>query len=68
VDSAPYLTDEQKARIREWVGDGIVRVSGGLEDPQDLIADLDQALRARTVKGIVGPVAYQWLRRMNRSP
>jgi|YNPNPStandDraft_1061719.scaffolds.fasta_scaffold14694_2 cystathionine beta-lyase/cystathionine gamma-synthase len=67
VDSAPYLTREQKERIREWMGEGIVRVSVGLEDPQDLIADLDQALRGRTVRGIVGPAAYQLLRRMGRS-
>ncbi len=67
VDSAPYLTREQKERIREWMGEGIVRVSVGLEDPQDLIADLDQALRGRTVRGIVGPVAYQLLRRMGQS-
>lgn len=67
VDSAPYLTDEQKARIRKWMGEGIVRVSVGLEDPQDLIADLDQALRARTVKGLVGPAAYRLLKRIGRS-
>lgn len=67
VDSAPYLTREQKERIREWMGEGVVRVSVGLEDPQDLIADLDQALRGRTVRGILGPVAYQLLKRMGQS-
>jgi cystathionine beta-lyase/cystathionine gamma-synthase len=44
VDSAPYLNAEQKKAIREWVGDGIMRISIGLEDPEDLIADLDQSL------------------------
>jgi methionine-gamma-lyase len=44
VDNAAYLDAEQKAAIREWVGDGIMRISIGLEDPEDLIADLDQAL------------------------
>jgi cystathionine beta-lyase/cystathionine gamma-synthase len=44
VDSAAYLDAEQKAAIREWAGDGIMRISIGLEDPEDLIADLDQAL------------------------
>jgi methionine-gamma-lyase len=66
VDSATYLTDAQKARIREWTGEGIIRLSVGLENPQDLIADLDQALRARTVKGLMGPAAYvalKWLRK-----
>jgi cystathionine beta-lyase/cystathionine gamma-synthase len=66
VDAVPYLTDAQKARIREWTGDGIVRVSVGLEDPHDLIADLDQALRARTVKGLVGPAAYAVLKRLQQ--
>lgn len=64
IDAAPYYTAEQKARIREWTGEGIVRVSVGLEDPDDLMADLDQALRARTVKGLVGPAAYGLLKRL----
>ncbi len=44
VDSATYLSADQKKAIRQWTGDGIMRVSIGLEDPEDLIADLDQAL------------------------
>ncbi|MGB6836499.1 MAG: PLP-dependent aspartate aminotransferase family protein [Dehalococcoidia bacterium] len=44
VDSATYLDADQKRAYREWAGDGIMRISIGLEDPQDLIADLDQAL------------------------
>lgn len=67
VDAVPYLSDGQKARIREWMGEGIVRVSVGLEDPEDLMADLDRALRARTVKGVVGPAAYAALKRLQRS-
>jgi cystathionine beta-lyase/cystathionine gamma-synthase len=59
VDAVSYLNDAQKARIREWMGDGIVRASIGLENPQDLIADLDQALRGRTFKGLVGPWVYR---------
>jgi cystathionine beta-lyase/cystathionine gamma-synthase len=61
VDAVSYLDDRQKARIREWMGDGIVRASIGLENVQDLIADLDQALRGRTFKGLVGPLAYRIL-------
>ena len=57
-DAAPYLNSDQKARIREWTGEGIVRVSVGLESPQDLIADLDQALHAHTLKGRLGPRLY----------
>jgi methionine-gamma-lyase len=59
VGAAPYLDRKQKARIREWMGDGIVRASVGLEHPQDLIADLDQALQGRTLKALVGPLLYR---------
>ncbi len=59
VDAAPYLDGTQKARIREWMGDGIVRASVGLENVQDLLADLDQALRGRTFKGLIGPLVYR---------
>ena len=62
IDAATYLTPGQKASIREWTGDGIARASIGLESPEDLIADLDQALRGRTVRGLVGPLAYQLLK------
>jgi cystathionine beta-lyase/cystathionine gamma-synthase len=61
VDAVSYLDEAQKARIREWMGDGIVRASVGLEEPEDLKADLDQALRGRTQKGIFGPLAYRLL-------
>jgi O-acetylhomoserine (thiol)-lyase len=37
------LTDEQK--VQAGAGPEVVRLSVGLEDPEDLIADLDQALR-----------------------
>jgi methionine-gamma-lyase len=32
------------ARWRDWAGDGLFRLSVGLEDPADLIADLERAL------------------------
>lgn len=38
------LTPEQRAAL--GIGDGLVRLSVGLEDPQDLLADLRQALAA----------------------
>jgi methionine-gamma-lyase len=62
IDAAPYLSEDQKAGIREWMGDGIVRVSVGLENLQDLAADLDQALRGRTAKGLIGPLAYRLMK------
>jgi cystathionine beta-lyase/cystathionine gamma-synthase len=62
VDAVTYLDGGQKARIREWMGDGIVRASIGLEDADDLIADLDQALRGRSFRGLVGPLAYRLLK------
>ena len=61
VDAVSYLDDDQKVGIREWMGDGIVRASIGLENSEDLIADLDQALRGRSFKGLVGPLAYRLL-------
>lgn len=38
------LTAEQEASYRAYAGDGLFRLSVGLEDPADLIADLEQAL------------------------
>ena len=34
------------ARARAGITDGIIRLSIGVEDPDDLIADLEQALRS----------------------
>jgi methionine-gamma-lyase len=59
VDAVSYLSSEQKAGIRQWMGDGIVRASIGLENVQDLICDLDQALRGRSLKGLIGPFVYR---------
>ncbi len=47
IDQAEYLTDKQKKEIREdWMGKGIVRISAGLENINDLVDDIDQALLA----------------------
>ncbi|HSV98263.1 MAG TPA: PLP-dependent aspartate aminotransferase family protein [Spirochaetota bacterium] len=64
VDSVPYLSMEQKKAIREWMGDGLLRISTGLEDVEDLILDLDRALRGRTFKSVVAPAAYAVLKRL----
>ena len=63
IEAMPFYTDEQKHSIREWTGEGIIRASIGLESADDLIRDLDQALRARTFKGLVGPLAYQAIKK-----
>jgi cystathionine beta-lyase/cystathionine gamma-synthase len=63
VDAATYLSDAQKRHIREWTGDGIIRASIGLENTDDLIRDLDKALRGHTLRGIVGPLAYKILKK-----
>lgn len=39
------LDPDHLARYRAFAGDGIFRVSVGLEDPEDLCADLDQVLQ-----------------------
>ncbi|HOW19843.1 MAG TPA: PLP-dependent transferase, partial [Phycisphaerae bacterium] len=41
------LDAEHLRRYREYAGDGVFRLSVGLEDPEDLCADLDQALADR---------------------
>jgi methionine-gamma-lyase len=38
------LNAEQEAAYRSYAGNGVFRLSVGLEDPADLIADLGQAL------------------------
>ena len=43
--SSLQMTAEQEASYRAYAGDGLFRLSVGLEDPEDLIADLEQALR-----------------------
>ena len=37
---------DEAERVRRGIVDGLVRLSVGLEDPEDLIADLGQALTA----------------------
>jgi canavanine-gamma-lyase len=66
IDAATYLTPGQKTSIREWTGEGIVRASIGLESPTDLIADLDQALRGRSARGMAGPLAYRLFKKKDR--
>ena len=60
----PFYTDEQKRRTWEWTGEAITRASIGLENADDLIRDLEQALRARTFKGLIGPLAYQVMKKI----
>jgi cystathionine beta-lyase/cystathionine gamma-synthase len=38
----------KKARLEAGITDGLIRLSVGLEDPDDLIADLDQAIKKAT--------------------
>jgi cystathionine gamma-synthase/methionine-gamma-lyase len=42
--SSFHLEGEEARSYRGWVGDGVFRFSVGLEDPDDIIADLEQAL------------------------
>jgi len=42
--SMTHASIPAEVRARHGLSDGLVRLSVGLEDPDDLIADLDQAL------------------------
>ncbi|PKU25829.1 cystathionine gamma-synthase [Telmatospirillum siberiense] len=44
IRSSFRLTGADEANYRAWTGDGTFRLSVGLEDPDDLIEDLDRAL------------------------
>ena len=44
VRTSFQLAGDALAAYRAWAGDGLFRLSVGLEDPEDLCADLDQAL------------------------
>lgn len=44
TSSHSYLTPEQRQAV--GIGEGLVRLSAGIEDVADILADLDQALRA----------------------
>ncbi len=44
ISSHRALTAEERHRL--GIGDGLVRLSVGIEDPEDLIADVEQALAA----------------------
>lgn len=44
MDSSFRLEGRQREAYRAFAGDGIFRLSVGLEDPEDLITDLDRAL------------------------
>jgi cystathionine beta-lyase/cystathionine gamma-synthase len=63
VDEVSYLSPQQKRSIREWTGDGIIRASIGLENPDDLIRDLDKGLNGHTLRGAIGPLAYNILKK-----
>ncbi|MDP1731805.1 MAG: aminotransferase class I/II-fold pyridoxal phosphate-dependent enzyme [Devosia sp.] len=44
LKSSFRLDGTAEAKYREWAGDGVFRLSAGLEDAEDLLADLEQAL------------------------
>jgi cystathionine gamma-lyase len=41
-----HASVEPEVRLKNGIGDGLLRLSVGIEDVADLVADLDQALRA----------------------
>jgi methionine-gamma-lyase len=53
-----YTAEERRAHL---ISDGLVRLSAGLEDPDDLLTDIEQALdcvaRSTPAARAVGPVS-----------
>ena len=45
MESTFHLAGDQLAHYREYAGDGVFRLSVGLEDADDLCRDLDRVLR-----------------------
>ncbi len=59
-----FLPEAQKTQIKWWMGDaGLLRLSVGLEDPDDLLEDISRALQSRTFKGLIGPLVYRLMQR-----
>ena len=50
--SMTHAAVPEEQRAAAGITDGLVRLSVGLENPVDLIADLDQALRVENAKGV----------------
>ncbi len=45
ASSFQFSTKAEEEEYREWAGDGVMRLSVGLEDPRDIITDLEQAMQ-----------------------
>jgi cystathionine beta-lyase/cystathionine gamma-synthase len=52
--SMTHAAVQPAQREAAGITDGLVRLSVGLESPDDLIADLEQALQIETAKGVAG--------------
>ena len=52
--SMTHAAVQPAQRAAAGITDGLVRLSVGLENPDDLIADLEQALQVETAKGVAG--------------
>ena len=52
--SMTHAAVQPAQREAAGITDGLVRLSVGLENPDDLIADLEQALQVETAKGVAG--------------
>ncbi len=55
------LRDEQQLAA-SGIGQGLLRLSIGLEEPEDLLADLDQALRAVAAAELLSRAGLSWAR------
>lgn len=53
--SMTHASMNPELRAKAGINERVLRLSVGIEDPEDLIADLDQALQLKTVVGVSGP-------------
>jgi cystathionine beta-lyase/cystathionine gamma-synthase len=49
-----HASVEPEVRKDRGIGDGLIRLSVGLEDARDLVADINQALNAAAAAAVAG--------------
>ena len=64
IDAMPFYLPNKNSASASGPARASSAPASGLENADDLIQDLDQALRGRSFKGLVGPLAYQMMKKL----